>query len=112
MSIRKKWRKLITPRILTLLIACYGSFTALAQKDSTYCFTHNQVQQFLRTKVELINCENNYEIIVVKNQELKETNKQITQDLEDKKTRLKRTRKIMLGSWGVGALFVVLFLLK
>lgn len=50
--------------IITLLIACSLNFTASSQIDSLTCFTPDQIKTILRTKVELNNCLEQFNVVL------------------------------------------------
>ena len=96
------------------MIAFLLSFTALAQSnnDSTYCFTLNEVQHFLRTKVELTNAlETNY-LIVGKLGDAEEIILTQEIELEKKAKKLKRTRAIAGVGSGLALFFGLVVILK
>lgn len=66
----------------------------------------------MRTKVELNQCLESNEILIDELNELTEQNGELSEDLEKKQTKLKRTRKFMFGSMGLAGLFAVLFIVK
>ena len=96
------------------MIAFCTSFTALSQtnQDSTFCFTHNQVQHFLRTKVELENALETNHLLVGRlgTAEDKIINQEI--ELDKKAKKLKRTRAIAGATSGLALLFGIIVILK
>ena len=95
------------------MIAYCLSFTALGQiKDSTLCFTTNQVKQFLRTKVELENDLESNNILLGRLEGVEAKNLELTADLEGKSKKLKRTRAITWGAGGLALIFGTIVVLK
>lgn len=90
------------------------SFTALAQsnQDSTYIFTHLQVQHFLRTKVELTNALETNHLLVGKLGEAEDEIIKLDIELDKKAKKLKRTRAIAGASGGLAVLFGLVVILK
>ena len=92
-----------------ILIVCFLSFTTLAQNDSTYCFTKSQVKVFLTTKVELNNCNEQYNDVKAQNKAITDTLNVLTIDNTKQKRKVKRNRIIAIS--GISAFFSTLLLL-
>jgi hypothetical protein len=76
------------------LIALLISFSGSSQSDSTFCFTSDQVKTFLRTKVELNECNNQYNLVVSDLDALTIANTALTVNVVTKQKKLVRTRVI------------------
>ncbi len=112
MNTARKLTKLITPRTAILLIVFCWNFTVLAQNDSTLCFTHSQVQNFLRTKVELENCLDSNHILEIRLGECEDRELKLSAEVEKKQKKLKRTRIIAGSTGGLAILFGLFAFLK
>ncbi len=77
-----------------LLIAYLMSYTCLSQSDSTYCFTKEQVKVFLTAKVDLKECLKISSIIEAEAYILQEEKVALSEDLEAKSRKLKRSRSV------------------
>jgi len=85
----------------------------LAQNDSTFCFTKSQVKVFLTTKVELNNCNEQYNLISTQKQAISDslTAEMLNTTKLDKK--VKRNRRIAIGGIsGFIAVIVLMFAIK
>jgi len=91
------------------LIVCFLSFTALSQNDSTYCFTKSQVKVFLTTKVELNNCNEQYNVVKAQNKAITDTLNVVRLDYTKEQKKVLRNRRIAIG--GISAFFSTLLLL-
>lgn len=109
MNTAKKLTRLTGPRTALLLIAFCWTFTGLAQNknDSIYSFTHNQVQHFLRVKVELDNALETNHLLVNRLAGCQNREAKLQAEVENKKKKLKRTRWIAGGSGALALLFTV-----
>ena len=92
-----------------ILIVCFLSFTTLAQNDSTFCFTKSQVKVFLTTKVELNNCNEQYNIIKQQNKAITDTLNVVRLDYIQAQKKVKRNRRIAIG--GISGFIATLILL-
>jgi len=96
-------------KIGLLLIALLLSFSALSQnKDSTLCFTTDQVKTFLRTKVELQNALETNQVLYNRLVDSEEIQADQLNQLEKKAKKLKRTRAIAGTTGGLALLFGLL----
>ena len=96
-------------KLKKILIVCFLSFTTLAQNDSTFCFTKSQVKVFLTTKVELNNCNEQYNIIKQQNKAITDTLNVTRLDYTKAQKKIKRNRRIAIG--GISAFIATLILL-
>lgn len=96
-------------KLKTILIVCLWSFTTLAQNDSTYCFTKSQVKVFLTTKVELNNCNEQYNAIKQQNNAITDTLTVLRLDYAKEQNKVVRNRNIAIG--GISGFIASLFLL-
>ena len=96
-------------KLKTILIVCLWSFTTLAQNDSTYCFTKSQVKVFLTTKVELNNCDEQYNAIKQQNNAITDTLNVLRLDYAKEQNKVVRNRNIAIG--GISGFIASLFLL-
>jgi len=96
-------------KLKTILIVCLLSFTTLAQNDSTYCFTKSQVKVFLTTKVELNNCNEQYNAIKQQNNAITDTLNVLRLDYAKEQNKVVRNRNIAIG--GISGFIASLFLL-
>ena len=96
-------------KLKTILIVCLLSFTTLAQNDSTYCFTKSQVKVFLTTKVELNNCNEQYNAIKQQNNAITDTLTVLRLDYAKEQNKVVRNRRIAIG--GISGFIASLFLL-
>lgn len=71
------------------------NFTAFTQIDSLTCFTPSQIKTFLRTKVELNNCLEQYNVISRDLDTLTASNEILKQD--NIKLELKSRRRLKIG---------------
>lgn len=95
------------------LILCLLSFTISAQNDSTYCFTKSQVKVFLTTKVELNNCNEQYNVVFNEKQAITDTLNVLRLDYTKEQKKVKRNRRMAIGGIsGFIASIILLFALK
>lgn len=95
------------------LILCLLSFTISAQNDSTYCFTKSQVKVFLTTKVELNNCNEQYNDVKAQNKAISDTLNVLRLDYTKAQNKVKRNRRIAIGGIsGFIATLILLFVIK
>ena len=96
-----------------ILIVCFLSFTTLAQNDSTFCFTKSQVKVFLTTKVELNNCNEQYNDVKAQNKAITDTLNVVRLDYIQAQNKVKRNRRIAIGGIsGFIATLILLFAIK
>jgi len=95
---------------LLLIVFCL-SFTASSQ-DSLNCFTIEQTKVFLRTKVELNNCLEQFDVISSDLSASKERNVVLTSDNAKLRKKVKVNRKwgIISTSAGVGIIALWIFI--
>ncbi len=75
------------------------------------CFTKAQVKVFLETKVELNNCEDQYNVLAIEKDSLQQTYNDLDVTNVKNVKKLKRTRKIG-GGLGILALLFGVLLFK
>lgn len=82
-----------------ILIVYFLSCTASSQNDSTYCFTKGQVKEFLLTKVELNNCNEQYSIVYNEKEAISDSLTAVVSDnvTLDKRVKRNRTGWIITG---------------
>lgn len=96
-----------------ILILCFLSCTASSQNDSTYCFTKGQVKEFLITKVELNNCNEQYNLVYNEKKAISDTLTAVRSDNVTLDKKVRRNRRIAIGGFaGFFASLVLLFGIK
>ena len=96
-----------------ILIVCLWSFITSAQNDSTFCFTKSQVKVFLATKVELNNCNEQYNLVKHQNKAITDTLNVLRLDYTKEQKKVKRNRNIAIGGIsGFIASLLLLFVIK
>lgn len=96
-----------------ILIVCLLSFTTLAQNDSTFCFTKSQVKVFLTTKVELNNCNEQYNLISTQNKAISDSLNVERVNTTKLQKKVRNNRRIAIGGIsGFISVIILLFVIK
>ena len=96
-------------KLSKILIVFFLSCTAFAQSDSTYCFTKLQVKEFLYTKVELNNCNEQYNAVKGQNKAISDTLSVLRVDYTKQQKKVRTNRRIAIG--GISAFILAIGLL-